>query len=314
MKTGKAARIHNYDGAKTVGVENTTIPEPQAGELLVRVHAAGVNSIDWKIRAGYLQQMNTLQLPFTLGGDFSGVVQAIGKDVAGCNVGDEVYGQASVFNHGSGSFAEFCLARATAVSIKPRSVSHVEACGLPTAGVSALQALMESLRVSAGQKILINGGASGIGSISIQLAKHFGARVVTTASVEDISYVKSLGADVVIDYRSGDFGEVIGGLDAGLDTVGCDTYAQPFRMLKRGVRLSSVLAHPGVALTNDFWLEAFALSTRVTTKRLGKLAELVDEGALNLRVDKTFPLDQVGAVLHYLETMSPARKAVLKML
>ena len=109
-----------------------------------------------------------------------------------------------------------------------------------------------------------------------------------------------------------EFEEVIIGFDAGVDTVGCDTYAQPFRALKRGVRLSSMLAYPGAGSTNDFWLEAFALSTRVTTKRLEKLAELVDEGALNVRIDKTFPLDQVGIVLHHLETRSAARKAVLK--
>ena len=155
MKTVKAARIHNYDGAKAVRVEDTTVPKPQSGELLVRVHAAGVNSIDCKIHAGYLQQLTPLQLPFTLGGDFSGVVHAVGRDVAGCKVGDEVYGLASVFNDGSGSFAEFCLAQASAVALKPRGLSHVEACGLPTAGVSALQALMESLRLSAGQEILL---------------------------------------------------------------------------------------------------------------------------------------------------------------
>jgi alcohol dehydrogenase len=313
MQTVKAARIHNYGGAKAVRVEGTTVPEPQSGEVLVRVHAAGVNSIDWKIRAGCLQQMKPLQLPFTLGGDFSGVVQAVGKDVAGCTVGDAVYGQASVFNHGSGSFAEYCVAQASAVALKPRRISHVDACGLPNAGVSSLQALAESLRLSAGQTILINGGATGIGSISIQLAKHLGAQVVTTASVEDIPYVKSLGADEVIDYRSENFGAVMGGLDAGLNTVGCDTYAQPFRVLKSGVRLSSVLAHPGAGSTNDFWLEAIALSTRVTTKRLERLAELVDEGALNVRVDKTFLLDQAAIVLLLLETESPARKAVLKM-
>jgi alcohol dehydrogenase len=313
MYTVKAARIHNYDGSKALRFEGTTVFEPQSGEVLVRVHAAGVTPIDWKIRAGYLHQMKLLQLPFTLGGDFSGVVQAVGKDVAECKVGDEVYGQASVFNRGSGSFAEFCLARAGAVALKPRSGSHVEACGLPTAGVSALQVLMESLRLSAGQTILINGGASNIGSISIQLAKHFGAHVVTTASAADTPYVKGLGADEVIDYRGRKFGEMMIGFDAGVDTVGCDTYAQPFRVLKRGVRLSSMLAYPDAASTNDFRLEALALSTRVTTKRLEKLAQLVDEGALNVRVDKIFPLDQAGIVLHHLETKPAARKAVLKM-
>src|SRR4030095_4145002 len=205
MTTVKAARIHNYDGAEALRIEGTTVHEPQSGEVLVRVHAAGVNSIDWKIRAGCLQQMKLLQLPFTLGGDFSGVVQAVGKDVVSAKVGTEVYGQASVFNGGSGSFAELCLARAGAVALKPRSLSPVEACGLPTAGVSALQAVKDSLRLSAGQKILINDGPSNIGSISIQLAKHFGAHVVSTALAADIPYVKGLGADEVIDYMGKEF-------------------------------------------------------------------------------------------------------------
>ena len=294
-------------------VEETTLREPQAGELLIRVHAAGVNPIDWKIRAGYLQQVTPLPLPFTLGGDFSGVVEAVGAYVAGFKVGDEVYGQASVFNRGSGAFAEHCIARAGAVARKPRSVSHADACWLPIAGVSALRALTKDLRVSAGQRVLIHGGAGGIGGIAIQLAKHLGARVMTTVNADDVAYVEGLGADEVIAYGSRDFEEVLGSPDAGLDAVGGDTYVHPFRTLKRGVRMASTLAQPRQRLMNNFWLEAIALSTQVTTGRLARLAELVDQGALKVRVDETFPLELAGAALLRMETAPPRGKVVLKL-
>ena len=312
MKTVKAARLHNYDGATAVRVEETTLREPLSGELLVRVHAACVNPIDWKIRAGHMRQVTPLPLPFTLGGDFSGVVEAVGAYVAGFKVGDEVYGHASVFNGGSGSFAECCIVRAGAVALKPRSASHAEACRLPIAGAGALQALTKYLRVSAGQRVLINGGAGVVGGIAVRLAKHLGAHVVATASADDIAYVKRLGADEVVAYGSREFEEVLGGLDAGLDTVGCDTYARPFRVPKSGVRLASMLGQPRTGLMNNFWLEAITLSRQVTTGRLTRLAEMVDRGALRCRVDEAFPLELAGDALLRMETVPPRGQVVLE--
>ena len=311
MRKVKAARIHSYDGATAVQVEETTLREPQSGELLVRVHAACVNPIDWKIRAGHMRQVMPRPLPFTLGGDFSGVVEAVGPYVAGFKVGDEVYGQASIFNRGTGSFAEYCIARAGAVALKPHSVGHAEACRLPVTGAGALQALTKYLRVSAGQRVLINGGAGVVGGIAIQLARHLGAHVVATASADDIDYVKSLGADEVVAYDSREFEEVLVGLDAGLDTVGRDTYAHPFRVLKRGVRLASILEQPHPGSTKDFWREAVALSDQVMTGRLTRLAEMVDQGALRFHVDETFPLELAGAALLRMETVPPRGQVVL---
>ncbi len=213
MKTVKAARLQSYGGAEAVRVEEISLPDPKPGELLVRVHTAGENPIDWKIRAGYLKQRIPLRLPVTLGGDFSGVVEAADTG-ADFKVGDEVYGQASVTNGGSGSFAEAVLARTDTMAAKPRSVSDTEAGSLPLAGVSALQALTEHLRLAAGQKILIHGGAGGIGSSAIQLAKHLGAHVATTVSGDDFGYVKGLGADTVIDYKKQKFEEILHDLDA----------------------------------------------------------------------------------------------------
>jgi NADPH:quinone reductase-like Zn-dependent oxidoreductase len=311
MKTVKAARIQNYGGPEVVQVENISLPEPQSGELVIRNYASGVNPIDWKVRAGYLQQMMPLPLPFTSGSDFSGVVVAVGADVVDFKVGDAVYGQSGVLNGGSGSFAEFSVAKAVTIATKPRSVDHVEAGGLPLAGVSALQALTEHLCLSAGQKVLIHGGAGGIGGIAIQLAKHLGAHVATTASAEDLDYVKNLGADEVVDYRNQRFEAVLGGLDAVFDTVGGETYARSFRVLKRGGRLVSMLEQPNQELLNDFGITAVAQFTQVNTERLGKLAELVDRNVLKVHVDKTFPLERAAAALLHVETKSPRGKVVI---
>jgi alcohol dehydrogenase len=163
-----------------------------------------------------------------------------------------------------------------------------------------------------GQKILIHGGAGGIGSGAIQLAKHLGAHVATTASGDDFGYVKGLGADTVIDYKTQKFEEILHDLDAVFDTIGGDTYVRSFNVLKKGGRLVSMLEQPRQDLMQEFGVEAFAQFTQVTTERLAKLAGLVDQGALKVHVDKTFPLSQVSAARLYLEKQSPRGKVVLK--
>ena len=311
MTTLKAARIHSYGGPEAVRVEVEDLPARRDGQILVRVRDAGVNPVDWKIRSGYLRQVAPLTLPFTLGGDFSGVVEEAEPSV-GFKAGDEVFGTAIVLAGGSGSFAEACLAPAGAVAAKPGSVSHAEAAALPLVGVSALQALTEHLRVAAGQRILIHGGAGGIGSVAIQLAKHLGARVATTVRADDIDYAKRLGADVVIDYRMQKFEEAVNNQDAVLDTVGGDTYARSFEVLKRGGRLVSMLEQPNRKLMSEHGVEASFLFTQVTVDRLAKLAKLVDQGALKVHVGETFPLNEASAALLRQETDPPRGKIVLE--
>ncbi|HEY2677436.1 MAG TPA: NADP-dependent oxidoreductase [Steroidobacteraceae bacterium] len=313
MKTIKAARIHNYGGWKAVKVEEVLLPKLRTGELLIRVYAAGVNPIDWKIRTGYLQQMMPLSLPFTLGGDFSGVVEEIRPGIANFKVGDEVYGQAPVFSGASGSFAEAVIIRTTgSIALKPRSVDHAEASALPLAGVSALEALTVHLRVSAGQKILIHGGAGGIGSMAIQIAKHLGAHVATTVSPNNIEYVRSLGAHTVIDYKKQDFEDVVSGLDAVFDTVGGDTYVRSYKVLKKGGRLVSMLRQPLRDLMKEFAVVALAQFTQVTTERLNTLARLVDQRVLKVYIDETFSPERAGEALLHVEKGSPRGKVVLR--
>ena len=189
----KSAQIKRYGGSDVVEInQSTPAPsDPSAGKVLVRIKAAGVNPADWKIREGYMHQMMPLQFPSTLGMDFSGIIEKVGEGVSDFRYNDEVYGQASVIKGGSGAFAEMALASADSIAHKPKTLSHEEAAGLPLVGVSAWQALVENIGLSKDQKILIHGGAGGIGSIAIQLAKHLGAYTATTVNTNEKQFVKS---------------------------------------------------------------------------------------------------------------------------
>lgn len=308
----KAAQISQYGGSDVVEVtDEAPTPAVTDDSLLIAVHAAGVNPVDWKIREGYMQKMVPLQFPATLGGDFSGVVTDAGKNISDFKPGDEVYGQAIVVGGGSGSFAEVVSAKAGSTAHKPKSVDHAHAAALPLTGVSALQALTEHIKLSRGQKILIHGGAGGIGSMAIQLAKHLGAYVVTTAGAADTTYVTDLGADEVIDYETQTFEEAVEDFDAVFDTVGGETYTRSFQVLKKGGVLVSMTEAPNTELMRKHGVHAIAQGTTVTTDRLAKLAELVDGGEITVHIDTTFPLDQAGEALAHLQTGTARGKIVV---
>lgn len=314
MKTSmKAAQINTYGASDVVKVNNSTpLPTPSAGSILVEVHAAGVNPLDWKIREGYMQHMAPLQFPSTLGGDFSGVVTKVGEAVSLFQPGDEVYGQAIVIGDGSGSFAEYVAAKAESAAYKPKTVGHTEAAALPLTGVSALQALTEHMHLASGQKVLIHGGAGGIGTIAIQLAKHLGASVATTVRTEEQQYAKELGADVIIDYKNQRFEEVVHDYDAVFDTVGGGTYAKSFRVLKKGGILVSMLEQSDESLMKQYDVKAIAQFTQVTNGRLAQLTDLVDQGVVKVRIEKIFPLEQAAEALTYLQTGHPRGKVVVQ--
>jgi NADPH:quinone reductase-like Zn-dependent oxidoreductase len=309
----KAAQINKYGGSEVVEInKNAPRPTVSQGHLLIEVHAAGVNPVDWKIREGYMRQMAPLKFPATLGGDFSGVIAEVGEGVSGFEKGDEVYGQASITRGGSGSFAEFASADVNTTAPKPKNTSHVEAAALPLTGVSAWQALVDHIGLSRGEKILIHGGAGGIGSIAIQLAKYLGAYVATTVSAKDIPYVKELGADEAIDYKNQSFEDLVHDYDAVYDTVGGETYVKSFKVLKKGGIIVSMLEQPRSDLMEQYEVNAIGQFTQVNSERLSKLAELVEKRAIKVHVEKTFPLEQAGEALAYLQNGHPRGKVVLK--
>jgi NADPH:quinone reductase-like Zn-dependent oxidoreductase len=311
----KSIQIKRYGNSDVVEVnDNTSIPTVTVGKILVNVRASGVNPADWKIREGYFQQMTPLQFPSTLGMDFSGVVKKIGEEDMSSDFkqGDKVYGQASVLSGGSGAFAELALANKDSIAHKPKTLNHPEAAALPLVGVSAWQALVENIGLTNGQKILIHGGAGGIGSIAIQHAKHLGAYVATTVSTNVKEFVQRLGADQVIDYKTENFEDKLHDYDSVFDTVGGDTYKRSFKVLKKGSGIIvSMLEQPNSELMNQYGIKAVFLFSQVNRQRLAKLAQWVDQNNIKVNVDKTFSLDQASKALDYQRDVHPRGKVVL---
>ena len=311
----KSIQIKKYGGSDVVEVNKTaSVPSISSGKILVNVKASGVNPSDWKIREGYFQQMAPLQFPSTLGGDFSGIVKQIGEDdniSSDFKQGDDVYGCASVLKDGSGAFAELALVNKDSIAYKPKSLNYVVAAGLPLVGICAWQALVENIGLSKDQKILIHGGAGGIGSIAIQLANHLGAYVTTTVSTNDKQFVQELGADHIIDYKKENFEDVIHDYDAVLDTVGGETYIRSFKVLKKGGIIVSTLEQPNSELMNQYGIRAIFQFAQVNRERLTKLAQWVDQNNVKVNVDKTFSLDEAAKALDYQKDVHPRGKVVL---
>jgi NADPH:quinone reductase-like Zn-dependent oxidoreductase len=310
----KSAQIKNYGGSEVVEI-NQSAPEPivSPGKVLVIIKAAGVNPVDWKIREGYMQQMIRLQFPSTLGMDFSGIVKQIGEGISSSHFrqGDEVYGQVAVVTGGSGAFAEMALGNLESIGHKPKSLSHSQAAALPLVGVSAWQALVENIGLSKDQKILIHGGAGGIGSIAIQLAKLLGAYVATTVSTNDKQFVQELGANQVIDYQTQNFEDTLHDYDSVFDTIGAETYRRSFKVLKKGGIIDSMLEQPNSELMNQYGIKALFQFTQVNRERLTKLAQWVDQNNIRVNVEKTFLLDEAGKALDYQKDVHPRGKVVL---
>jgi len=311
----KSIQIKKYGGSDVVEVNKTaSVPSISSGKILVNVKASGVNPSDWKIREGYFQQMAPLQFPSTLGGDFSGIVKQIGEDddiSSDFKQGDGVYGCASVLKDGSGAFAELALVNKDSIAYKPKSLNYVVAAGLPLVGICAWQALVENIGLSKDQKILIHGGAGGIGSIAIQLANHLGAYVTTTVSTNDKQFVQELGADHIIDYKKENFEDVIHDYDEVLDTVGGETYIRSFKVLKKGGIIVSTLEQPNSELMNQYGIRAIFQFAQVNRERLTKLAQWVDQNNVKVNVDKTFSLDEAAKALDYQKDVHPRGKVVL---
>jgi NADPH:quinone reductase-like Zn-dependent oxidoreductase len=281
------------------------------GQVLVEVHAAAVNPFDAVVRQGLMKDFIPLNFPATLGGDFAGVVAELGPGVDKFKLGDEVYGQANAVS-GQGSYAEFTPVSTKQVALKPKSIDFTVAAAVPLAAVSAYQALVEHANLQKGQKVLIHGGAGGIGSFAVQIASHLGAYVATTASLEDFGFVKNLGADEVIDFKSQNFEEIIKGYDVVLDTIGGETNKKSYSVLKSGGTLVSMKEQPDAELSKHYGVTAIAQQTKTTSDKLQKIAQLIDQGGLNIFLDKVFPLDQAADALAYLQEGHPKGKVVIK--
>jgi NADPH:quinone reductase-like Zn-dependent oxidoreductase len=308
----KAAQINEYGTDVVVINRNVNTPEIASGKVLVKVHAAGVNPFDWKIREGYVPSTGKFSFPITLGGDFAGTVMDVEEGVSLYRTGDHVYGSGLILSGGSGAFAEFVLASEKLTALKPEKASYLEAAALPLTGVSAWDVLFDKMKLQKGQKILIHGGSGGIGSMAIQMAKYLGAHVATTARKDKSEYLKTLGADDIIDYKDEVFEEKLKDFDAVFDTVGGDTYKRSFKVLKKGGIIVSMLEQPDQELMDKYQVNAVGQSTRINSHQLKKLAELFDSGVVTVTIDRIFPLEETGQAMEYQRTGSVKGKVVIE--
>ncbi len=264
--------------------EDVPRPQPAENEVLVRVKAVGVNPVDWKIREGSLGPRS---FPFITGVDFSGVIEGIGSATSMFRVGDEVFGRTA-----SGSYAEFAVARVDQIAKKPSSITYIHAAALPVAAVTAWQALFDVGQLEANQTVFIHAATGGVGGFAVQFAKWKKAYVIGTASAENADFLEMLGADEVIDYRSEKFENETSNVDLVLDTIGGETQARSWGMLKRGGMLVSIVQPPSEETAAAHGVRCMFWVSEAKNDELVQIADLVADGKVKVYVEKTLPLSE----------------------
>lgn len=287
----KAVYFNEHGGPEVLHFGDLPDPEPGPGEVVVDIHAATINGADWKVRAGSYAPVP--YFPYVLGRDFSGVVSALGEGVNDFKVGDAVFGVCDVGQEGT--YAEKVAMKASIIAAKPDSVSHIDAAALALTGLTALISVEDTLQLKAGETILIQGGAGGVANFAIQLAKHIGARVITTTSARNIPYVTALGADEVIDYNAQDFTEIVRDVDAVFETVGGDVALKSFEVVKSGGRAAFIAS--GAKGIESPRADVESLRPKVGRDRphLERIMELVAAGVVRPPEITTYPLEEAVA-------------------
>src|SRR6266404_9584081 len=280
MENMKAVQVHNYGGPEVLRFEDAPRPTPEFGELLIKVHAASVNAIDWKARAGYMKDVFPLPLPYIPGWDVSGIVEAIGPGVTQFKKGDQVYVVPDGARSGKGTYAEYVVVKETEAALKPKSIDHIHAAAIPVVALTAWQALFEKAGLSNGQKILIHGAAGGVGSIAVQLAKWKGAHVIGTASRRNQAFLRELGVDEPIDYEKTRFEDVVHDVDVVLDPIGGDTQKRSWKTLKKGGILVSIVSPPSEDEAAKHGVRSAYLSAQGGSSLLAEIVTLVDSGKI----------------------------------
>lgn len=294
LSTMRAIRIYSYGGPQVMVGEIVPRPEPSTKEVLIAVHAAGVNPIDWKVREGYVKGWLRQKLPLIPGWDVSGVIVELGDGVDGFRKGDEVYGKLDAGR--DGAYAEYAVSRVENIALKPRTLDHVHAAAVPTAALTAWQSLFDLARLKAGQIVLIHAAAGGVGHFAVQLSKWRGASVIGTASGRNEEFLRKLGVDFVINYTSRNFEGEVSGVDCVLDTQGGDVLARSLRVLKKGGIVVSTLDEPPAEELARYGVRAAHVITRGDAGQLMQIARLIDAG-------------EIRPVVETVLTLAEARKA-----
>lgn len=288
MKTMKTVCIYSYGGPEVLVYRDAPRPHPGAGEVLVRVHAAGVNPVDWKIREGELKGMLHHAFPLVLGWDVSGVVEGLGSGITRLKIGDEVFSRPDILR--DGAYAEYILVRESEVALKPKTIDHIHAAALPLAGLTAWQTLFVAGGLAEGQRVLVHAAAGGVGHIAVQLAKWKGAHVIGTAAERNHGFLRKLGVDRVVDYDTERFDEVVQPVDVVLDTMGGDTQERSWKVLKPGGILVSIVSQPNAGMAAAHGVRQAFVFTQPNAVQLAELAKLADAEVLKAIVETILPL------------------------
>ena len=300
----KAVIISEYGDNEVVQIADIDMPEPKSGEVLVKVHAAGVNPIDWKIRDGAGERMG-MTFPITLGGEVVGTIERLGAGVSDFEIGDQVYGITSI-----GGFAEYVVAKAASFARKPANLDAIEAAAVPLGALTAWQAMFDAAGLQTGQRLFITNGSGGVGSIAVQLAKAKGAHVTAMASGANEAYVRDLGADKFIDHTEQTFEDIVCDMDVVFDTVGGETFQRALSTVKQGGVLVTVVAFPDDASRqHGFTVER--VYCKSNTAQLSEICAMVEAGKLKARVATVLPLDQVREALEISQHGRAGGKIVL---
>jgi NADPH:quinone reductase-like Zn-dependent oxidoreductase len=304
----KAVQIASFGGPEVIRHARIDRPQPQAGEVLLKVHAASVNPVDWKIRAGKYPDVRSDQLPYTLGRDVSGVVVACGPGEAAFIRGSSLY---AFLDIDRGGFAEYVVVGKEEATAKPESLDHVAAAAVPLAGLTAWQGLYRHGGLQARQRVLIHAGSGGVGHFAVQFAKATGAYVVTTVSTDNVEFARQLGADEVIDHTRQKFDDRPQDIDVVLDLIGGSTQERSWGVLKRGGVLVSTVAEPSQQVAASRGVRALRFTAQPAASQLRDIAALIDGGKVKPRVSRTFPLAEAIGALQSVESGHNLGKVVL---
>lgn len=302
----KAIIINGYGKNDVVEYKDVDIPEITADELLIKVHTAGINPIDWKIRNGAGERLG-LKLPIALGGELAGTIEKVGNNVSKFKEGDFVFGIVK-----TGAFSEYAIATQNEIVLKPTEMDFEQASAIPLAGLTAWQAIFDLAGLTAGQRILITGSSGAVGSLAVQFAKAKGAYVIGIASTNNLDFVKQIGADEVIDYTSQKFEKLVKDVDVVFDTVGGDTFERTFQTLKKGGFLVTSVAFPTEDKANQFGVRSARVFCKPNSEELLQISELYVAGKLRARINNVLPLTETTKALDISESGKASGKIVLK--
>jgi NADPH:quinone reductase-like Zn-dependent oxidoreductase len=309
MKIRKA-RFHRFGGPDVLRLEEVETSMPDALQVLVSVKAASVNPVDFKIRSGKYPAVKEDRLPYTPGRDVSGIVEKCGAQATQFKVGDAVVGIVGI---AGGGYAEKAVLDEKALALKPREIDFVHAAAIPLAGQTAWQGLFRYGQLKAGQSVLIHGGSGGVGHFAVQFAKAKGARVLTTVSTENLEFARSLGADVVIDYKKQRFEELAQDLDMVFDLIDGETRERSWTLLKKGGVLVTTLSEPSQQTAAQYGVRTMRYTVEADGKELAEILGLVTSGKVTSHVQKTYPLEQAAQALNSVEQGHSVGKIVITM-